>query len=126
MPHSSSKHKTFKLFILSQYKAKIQRSQVNNFSVKSLSLMVSHSCIEIQSTKRHIKQNFTLHNRLPHICNLVSMKTYLLKKELGRAVRRARGNPKPMKYGQLLSINVSRLCSSHPMLNHLYSKEYKE
>jgi hypothetical protein len=52
--------------------------------------------------------------------------SYLLKNELGRAVRTARGNPKPMKYGQLLSINVSRLCNSHPILNHLYSKEYKE
>lgn len=34
--------------------------------------------------------------------------------------------PKPKKYGQLFSTNVSLLCNSHPILNHLYSNEYNE
>lgn len=34
--------------------------------------------------------------------------------------------PNPKKYGQLVSIYVKRLCSSHPMLHHLYSNEYNE
>jgi hypothetical protein len=62
----------------------------------------------------------------PHVLIWNLYAIYLLKNELGIAVRTANGNPKPMKYGQLLSMNVSRLCSSHPMLNHLYSKEYRE
>lgn len=35
-------------------------------------------------------------------------------------------NPKPRKYDQLVSMYVSRLCNSHPMLYHLYSKAYSE
>lgn len=34
--------------------------------------------------------------------------------------------PKPKKYGQLISMYVNRLCSSQPMLHHLYSNEYSE
>lgn len=41
-------------------------------------------------------------------------------------VNKAKGRPKPRKYGQFISINVIRLCNSHHIFNHLYSKEYNE
>lgn len=41
-------------------------------------------------------------------------------------VRMVRMVPKPRKYGQWFSMYVSRLCSSQPMLHHLYSNEYSE
>lgn len=47
---------------------------------------------------------------------------YLITYELGSWVSTANGRPKPTKYGQLLSIKLNRLCSSQPILNHLYSK----
>lgn len=34
--------------------------------------------------------------------------------------------PKPKKYGQFVSMYVNRLCSSQPILHHLYSNEYNE
>lgn len=45
---------------------------------------------------------------------------------LGSSDRIASGSPKPKKYGQFVSMYVSRLCSSQPMLYHLYSKAYSE
>lgn len=54
------------------------------------------------------------------------MKTYLTIYDVDKLVRIARGKPNPIKYGQSLSMYVSRLCNSQPMLNHLYSKAYNE
>lgn len=34
--------------------------------------------------------------------------------------------PKPKKYGQYVSMYVKRLCSSQPILHHLYSNAYNE
>lgn len=46
--------------------------------------------------------------------------------EFGSCVATVNGIPNPMKYAQLSSMYVKRLCSSQPMLNHLYSNAYSE
>lgn len=46
--------------------------------------------------------------------------------EFGSCVATVNGIPNPMKYGQFCSMYVKRLCSSQPILNHLYSNAYNE
>lgn len=55
-------------------------------------------------------------------CNFEYFLFHLTTYELGSWVSIASGRPKPTKYGQLRSIKLNRLCSSQPILNHLYSK----
>lgn len=52
--------------------------------------------------------------------------TYLIVTDDVACVKIVKIVPNPKKYGQLLSMYVKRLCSSHPILHHLYSNEYNE
>lgn len=54
------------------------------------------------------------------------LRTHLIKIDDVSCVRIVKMVPNPRKYGQWVSMYVSRLCNSQPMLHHLYSNEYNE